>query len=113
MSVDDARRLKLADGDEVEVASRRGTLRLPVKVADMLPGHLFVPFHYGYWDVEGDGHHRATNELTFTGWDPVSKQPYYKYAAATDRDRRVARSTLDARPDYRVASLTRPPVGRT
>ncbi len=24
---------------------------------------------------------RAANELTLTAWDPVSKQPYYKYAA--------------------------------
>ena len=44
-----------------------------------------MPFHYGYWDAEGEGHHRAANELTITGWDPVSKQPYYKYAAVQVR----------------------------
>ena len=44
---------------------------------------VFVPFHYGYWDVDPrDGHHRAANELTLTAWDPVSKQPIFKTAAA-------------------------------
>jgi hypothetical protein len=43
-----------------------------------------VPFHYGYWDRDGDGGengHRAANELTITAWDAVSKQPIYKTAA--------------------------------
>jgi hypothetical protein len=38
----------------------------------------FLPFHYGYWDADDDGHHRAANELTITDWDPVSKQPHFK-----------------------------------
>jgi hypothetical protein len=46
---------------------------------------LFVPFHYGYWDVSGDQHHRAGNELTLTDWDPASKQPIFKTAAASLR----------------------------
>jgi hypothetical protein len=50
--------------------------------ADILPGHLFIPFHYGYWDAPDSDHDRAANELTITDWDPVSKQPHYKYAAA-------------------------------
>ena len=66
----------------VEVESRRGTVRAPARVGDILPGHLFLPFHYGYWDEPGDGHRRAANELTLTAWDPVSKQPHFKYAAA-------------------------------
>jgi len=47
---------------------------------------LFLPFHYGYWDRpaghEPDGHGRAANELTVTAWDPASKQPLFKTAAA-------------------------------
>jgi anaerobic selenocysteine-containing dehydrogenase len=77
----DARRLGVKPGDEVEVRSRRGTLRGPARIGDIEPGHVFVPFHYGYWDADGDAHHRAANELTITAWDPVSKQPMYKYAA--------------------------------
>ncbi len=83
---DDAAKLGVADGEAVEVASRRGTVRVPARVTgDVLPGHLFIPFHYGYWDAPDADHDRAANELTITGWDPVSKQPQYKYAAVQVR----------------------------
>src|SRR5581483_11434355 len=69
---DDARRLGIAAGDLIEVASRRGTVTAPARIGDILPGHVFLPFHYGYWD-EADGNHygpdgraRAANELTLT-----------------------------------------------
>ncbi|HSU49543.1 MAG TPA: hypothetical protein VLJ41_03095, partial [Segetibacter sp.] len=38
-----------------------------------------IPFHYGYWD--NDDRSRAANELTISEWDPVSKQPHFKYSA--------------------------------
>ncbi len=79
----DANRLGIAEGDLVEVESRRGSIRVPAKIGDILDGHLFVPFHYGYWD-EG-GRPRAANELTLPDWDPVSKQPVFKYTAAKAR----------------------------
>ena len=47
------------------------------------PGLVFIPFHYGYWDDPDRS--RAANELTITEWDPVSKQPHYKYAAVRIR----------------------------
>ncbi|HEY8504790.1 MAG TPA: molybdopterin dinucleotide binding domain-containing protein, partial [Gemmataceae bacterium] len=80
----DADRLGVRPGDELEVTSRRGAVRGPAKIGDIEPGHVFLPFHYGYWDEE-EGHHRAANELTLSGWDPVSKQPYFKYAAVQVR----------------------------
>jgi hypothetical protein len=40
-----------------------------------------MPFHYGYWDEADSALPRAANELTIYEWDPVSKQPHYKYAA--------------------------------
>ena len=73
----DARRLGIHEGDMVEVASRRATITAPAQIGDILPGHVFIPFHYGYWDEPGsehggpDGRARAANELTFTGWGPV------------------------------------------
>jgi ferredoxin-nitrate reductase len=42
---------------------------------------IFIPFHYGYWDDDENGNDRAANELMHSNWDPVSKQPHYKYAA--------------------------------
>jgi hypothetical protein len=44
---------------------------------------LFLPFHYGWWDdPDALERGRAANELTPTDWDPVSKQPIFKTAAA-------------------------------
>jgi ferredoxin-nitrate reductase len=40
---------------------------------------VFIPFHFGYWDDTNPD--SAANELTITGWDAVSKQPHFKYAA--------------------------------
>jgi predicted molibdopterin-dependent oxidoreductase YjgC len=85
LSQADADKLGVTDGDQMEVASRRGTVRAAAKVGDIEPGHVYQPFHYGYWDDEGGGHDRAANELTISGWDPVSKQPHSKYAAVQVR----------------------------
>lgn len=79
MNEDDAVRLDICDGDMVEVESRRGRISAPARIGDIIAGHVFVPFHYGYWDQSDRA--RAANELTMTEWDPVSKQPYFKHAA--------------------------------
>ncbi|MFF9571603.1 molybdopterin oxidoreductase family protein [Streptomyces sp. NPDC014685] len=87
-SADDAARAGLGEGDLVEVSTPRGTLQGRLRVTDLRPGVLFVPFHYGYWDTPtGVGPDptvpgRAANETTITDWDPASKQPVFKTAAA-------------------------------
>ena len=83
LSVADAQRLGISEGDIVTVRSRRGEINVPARVGDIREGTVFAPFHYGYWDTGGspDGHPRAANELTVTEWDPVSKQPVFKNAA--------------------------------
>jgi ferredoxin-nitrate reductase len=80
---DDASRLGIAEGDEVEVTSRRGTACAPARLSGIEPGVVFMPFHYGDWDAPG--RQQAANRLTITGWDPVSKQPHFKYAAVAVR----------------------------
>jgi anaerobic selenocysteine-containing dehydrogenase len=82
MSASDAEREGLADGDLVVVRTPRGRVRAAMRVTGIRPGVLFLPFHYGYWDTSTDDHERAANELTLTDWDPASKQPIYKTAAA-------------------------------
>ncbi|MFE1316315.1 molybdopterin oxidoreductase family protein [Kitasatospora phosalacinea] len=83
----EAHRRGLGEGDRVEVATARGAVRARLRVTALRDGLLFLPFHYGYWDTPGrtgpgpDGG-RAANETTPTDWDPVSKQPLYKTAAA-------------------------------
>ncbi|QMU30614.1 molybdopterin oxidoreductase family protein [Adhaeribacter radiodurans] len=79
ISEEDAAKYGIAEGDMVEVTSRRGKVMEPAKIGDIEPGTLFIPFHYGYWDKSDRP--RAANELTLTEWDPVSKQPHFKYSA--------------------------------
>ena len=79
----DAAEYDIQDGDIVEVSTRRGKVEVPARIGKIIPGHLFIPFHYGYWD--NPERKRAANELTITGYDPVSKQPFFKFAAAKIR----------------------------
>ena len=81
----DAERLGVSDGQMLRVSSPRGTVELAARIGGAREGVVFIPFHYGYWDVGDDagpdGRPRAANELTMTIWDPVSKQPQLKTAA--------------------------------
>ncbi|MHC3467907.1 molybdopterin oxidoreductase family protein [Streptomyces sp. 7R007] len=78
----------LAEGDLVEIATPRGAVRARLRVTGIRDGMVFLPFHYGYWDAPEDERPpktapgRAANETTITDWDPVSKQPLFKTAAA-------------------------------
>jgi hypothetical protein len=81
LSESDAKRLEIREGEMVEISSRRGTVRAAARIGGIIDGHVFLPLHYGYWDENEDEHKRAANELTLTTWDPVSKQPHYKFAA--------------------------------
>jgi anaerobic selenocysteine-containing dehydrogenase len=88
LAADDAGARGLAEGDLVEVVSRRGRIVAPVRVSDIRPGTVFAPFHYGYWDAPPGAPDRrptAANELTITEWDPVSKQPMFKSGAVEVR----------------------------
>jgi anaerobic selenocysteine-containing dehydrogenase len=90
VSASDAAGLEIDDGDLAEIATVRGRVEARVRLGGIRPGVLFLPFHYGYWDADGGhepkgDHGRAANELTRTEWDPVSKQPLFKTAAASIR----------------------------
>ncbi|KAJ1716297.1 periplasmic nitrate reductase [Aspergillus flavus] len=76
----DARALYLTEGEMVVVRSRRGSVELPVRIGEINKGHVFIPFHFGYFDSK-DPRARAANELTVDEWDPVSKQPMFKSGA--------------------------------
>lgn len=93
ISREDARALRIADGEMVEVRSRRGRALAVATLSDIEPGVVFMPFHYGYWDRPGRP--RAANELTLSRWDAVSKQPHLKYAAV--RIGKVPKPGLGAR----------------
>ncbi|WP_210495674.1 nitrate reductase [Patulibacter sp. SYSU D01012] len=86
LSAHDAAELGVREGDRVRVTADSGAIEGAARISGIRPGMVFAPFHYGYWDTDdgrgpGDGPGRAANELTVTGWDPVSKQPPFKVTA--------------------------------
>jgi predicted molibdopterin-dependent oxidoreductase YjgC len=70
---DDAAALRIADGETVEVASRRGVVR-PRAVISHRPkrGVVFMPFHF---------HEAPANALTNDVLDPIAKIPELKVCA--------------------------------
>ncbi|GAC67643.1 molybdopterin oxidoreductase family protein [Gordonia soli] len=83
---DDARTLEIEEGQMLEIINTRSRVHARARIGDVRPGVLFLPFHYGYWDVDDSaGHDRAANELTPTDWDPASKQPIFKTSVAALR----------------------------
>jgi ferredoxin-nitrate reductase len=84
MHPEDARTTGIGDGDIVLVESRRGEVRLPVRLtADVKKGCVFLPMHWG--KIHGSDLNRVNN-LTHNLVDPVSKEPDLKFCAV-----RVAR----------------------
>ncbi len=76
----DARELGIAEGDSVEVASRRGRAVLPAVVTDRVrPGGCFAPFHWN--DLFGE--YLSVNAVTSDAVDPVSFQPEFKVCAVS------------------------------
>ncbi|MFC5218963.1 molybdopterin-dependent oxidoreductase [Streptomyces coerulescens] len=76
----DARELGIADGDRVEVASRRGRAVLPAVVAERVrPGDAFAPFHWN--DLFGE--YLSVNAVTSDAVDPISFQPEFKVCAVS------------------------------
>ncbi len=103
LSEADAAACGIAEGDLVRVRSRRGHVTGPARIGGIDPGLVFIPFHYGSWDDQVRSGERAANELTISGWDPVSKQPWFKYAAvALERVGTSDRLPLSRTPDIDV-----------
>ncbi|MDQ0907036.1 sulfite reductase (NADPH) flavoprotein alpha-component [Streptomyces canus] len=76
----DASTLGVADGDSVEVASRRGRAVLPAVVTDRVrPGCCFAPFHWN--DLFGE--YLSVNAVTSDAVDPLSFQPEFKVCAVS------------------------------
>ena len=74
--------LDIADGQPVELTSRRGRAVLPAVVTDRVrPGNCFVPFH---WNDE-HGEYLTINALTNDAVDPDSLQPEFKVCAISLR----------------------------
>jgi ferredoxin-nitrate reductase len=75
INIADANRLGIANGDRVNVVSRRGEAEaVAVVTATVQRGQVFLPMHFG-----------AVNRLTHSSFDPHSRQPAYKSCAVALR----------------------------
>ncbi len=73
----DAKIMGIKNKDQVVVETRRGELEIEARVIDRpAPGTVFVPFHWREWPI---------NVLCSDIFDPGSKEPEYKVAAARIR----------------------------
>ncbi len=73
-----AARLGVADGEQLTVESRRGSVTFGVLVSlDIRPDTLFAPFHWGG--------RQAANLLTIPALDPTSRMPEFKVCAVRAR----------------------------
>jgi formate dehydrogenase alpha subunit len=73
ISPEDAQRLAISDGDQIEVTSRRGEVVARAWVTDRAQeGIVFIPFHFS---------EAAANLLTNPALDPIAKIPEYKVCA--------------------------------
>jgi sulfite reductase (NADPH) flavoprotein alpha-component len=96
---DDAVQHGLVAGQIAELASRRGTLRLPVRINPGLSrGLVFVPFHWG----DQHGEQTAANYLTISAIGRIAKQPEFKYCAV-----RLAPAPDALKPEPTYARTTR------
>ncbi len=74
----DAAKLNIAEGDWVEIKSRRGTARFPAKVTKAIaPKTVFVPMHWGALWAEN----AEANNMTHPEACPISLQPELKACA--------------------------------
>ncbi|MER8187157.1 molybdopterin-dependent oxidoreductase [Kitasatospora sp. NPDC094015] len=74
----DAEALGAAEGDHLEIVSRRGRAVLPAVVTDRVrPGNCFAPFHWN--DLFGE--YLSINAVTNDAVDPISFQPELKACA--------------------------------
>ena len=65
----------VSEGDRVELRSRRGSIRLAVRLTDRESrGAVFVPFHF---------REAAANLLTLDELDPDGKIPEFKFCAVS------------------------------
>jgi formate dehydrogenase alpha subunit len=70
---EDARQLGIADGEKVNVKSRRGEIEIAARVTQRVPkGTIFIPFHFAEC---------AANMLTSPELDPDAKIPVLKVCA--------------------------------
>ncbi len=100
MNPRDLERRGMKSGELVRLRTRRGTLVVRVQASESVrSGQAFMPMHWGSQFMSGAG----VNALTVAAFDPHSKQPELKHAAA-----QVAKADLP----HRLVAMRRFAPGR-
>lgn len=95
MNTLDAGALGLRNGQEVQIRSRRGSVKAHLDLSmGMRRGQVFLPMH-----------HPDVNQLTFEEVDPQSRQPSYKYCS-------VAVQALSSRNQIALSTVLTAALGR-
>lgn len=77
---EDAARMSIYNGDELEVVSRRGRARGTAKITGkILPGTIYMNMHYGR--LLGTENDSMANLVSNQAYDAHSKQPEFKFSA--------------------------------
>ncbi|MGR3303356.1 MAG: molybdopterin oxidoreductase family protein [Candidatus Scalindua sp.] len=77
---DDAAGMDINSGDELEVVSRRGSVRGDARITDrVLIRTVYMNMHYG--KILGVGSGKQANLVTNQAYDSHTKQPEFKYSA--------------------------------
>ena len=75
-----AAELSVAEGQWVQLSTRRGTVRLKARLTDRVPhGVVFVPMHWGDLHLQDS----AVNYLTLAAIGRIAKQPEFKHCAVS------------------------------
>lgn len=78
INADDAQDKNISEGEPVRVISTRGQVTVTAKISSrLMPGVVFMPFHWGDLYAPGNAANQVTNDVV----DPVSKEPEYKACA--------------------------------
>jgi formate dehydrogenase major subunit len=73
MNPNDAENYNIKDGEIISISSRRGSIRIKLRVAEKIkPNTVFIPFHF---------YEASVNKLTIDALDPTCKIPEYKVCA--------------------------------
>jgi ferredoxin-nitrate reductase len=75
---DDALIQNIVHGELIQVSSLRGKVKVAAKISTrVVPGMIFMPFHWGDLYAPGNAANQITNDVI----DPISKEPEYKACA--------------------------------
>jgi formate dehydrogenase major subunit len=102
LSPEDARELGVTDGEEVLVASRRGEIRIAVRLSPRVARRqVFIPMHY---------REAAVNLLTNPALDPYAGIPEFKVCAVRVCSARAAADAYTGDASHHAAGHAAPPA---